>query len=367
MSYVHQLALTYIAGIGSVLSKQLISYCGSAEKVFEANKSKLLRIPNIGEVLAEQIVLQGRQAVNRAEIEIQKIEKQGVTIFSYLDKDYPQRLKELEDAPPILFYKGNADLNQPKIISIVGTRQATDYGRGVTEDIVNEIKKYNPLIVSGLAYGIDITAHRAALKQGLQTLGVIATGLDVMYPDAHKNIAQQMLHQGGLLTEYALGTEIDQRLFPRRNRIIAGLCDAVIVVEAGEKGGALITAENANEYHREVFAVAGNINNKYSVGCNQLIQKHKAQIFTSVGDFVESMNWKLGEYELPFVKKKVTFDLLPEEQIVYELLSKNKEMHLDELGWQSQLGVSRVAAVLLNMEFKNLLKALPGKKFALIV
>ncbi len=366
MSYIHQLALTYIAGIGPMLSKQLVSYCGSAEKVFEANKSKLLRIPNIGEVLAEQIVLQGRQALSRAEIEIQKAENQGIKIFSYLDNNYPQRLKQLEDAPSILFYKGNADLNQSRIISIVGTRQATDYGRGITEDIISEIKKYNPLIVSGLAYGIDITAHRAALKNGLQTLGVISTGLDIIYPDVHKNTAQQMLIQGGLLSEHTLGTEIDQRLFPRRNRIIAGLCDAVIVVEAGEKGGALITAENANDYHREVFAVAGNINNKYSLGCNQLIQKHKASIFVSVQDFAESLNWKLGQYESPLLKKKITFDLLPEEQIVYDLLSQNKEMHLDDLGWQSQLGVSRVAAVLLNMEFKNLLKALPGKKFTLL-
>jgi DNA processing protein len=366
MSITHQLALTFISGIGCALSKQLISYCGSAEKVFQASKGKLLRIPNIGEILADQILQESKSALQKAEIEINKCEKDGVKVLSYLEKDYPSRLKELEDAPTILFYKGEADLNQPKIISIVGTRQATDYGRNVTEDIINEIKVYNPLIISGLAYGIDITAHRSALKNGLQTVGVLGHGIDIIYPASHKSTAQQMIQQGGLLTEYPLQTPIDARYFPQRNRIVAGLSDVVIVVEAGEKGGALITVEIANQYNREVFAVAGNIYNKYSLGCNNLIKNHQAHILTSVKDIAVLMNWQEGQVNTKDIKKKLIIDLDTEEKIIYDLLTKNKELHLDELGWQSQLGVSKVATILLQMEFKNIIKALPGKKFALL-
>jgi DNA processing protein len=365
MSIVHELALTFIQGVGDVLAKHLISYCGAAEKVFEANKSKLLRIPNIGEVLAEQILQQGKQAIDRASKEVQRTEKQGIKMLSYLDAAYPQRLKELEDAPTILFYKGNADLNYPRIISIVGTRQATEYGKSVTEEIIDDIKKFNPLIISGLAYGIDIAAHRAALKAGLQTLGVLGSGLDVIYPASHKTTALQMCQQGGLLSEYVLETSPDAPHFPQRNRIVAGLSDAVIVVEAAEKGGALITANVANQYNREVFAVVGNINNKYSAGCNLLIKNHKANIYTTASDLIEALQWKEGHLEAAATAKKITFQLDTEEQKVYDLLAKNKEMGLDELGWQSQLGVSRVASVLLNLEFKNLVKALPGKKFTL--
>lgn len=366
MSIVHQLALTFISGIGSVLSKQLISYCGSPEKVFEASKSKLLRIPNIGEVLAEQILMQGKQALEKATQEINKAEKDNIQVLSYMSKAYPERLKQLEDAPTILFYKGTTDLNYPRIISIVGTRQATDYGKSVTEEIINDVKRFNPLIISGLAYGIDITAHRAALKNGLQTLGVLGSGIDVIYPAAHKSTALQMCHQGGLLSEYPLGTAPDARQFPERNRIVAGLSDAVIVVEAAESGGALITAKVANQYSREVFAVVGNIHNKYSFGCNLLIKNHEANIYTKASDVIETLQWKEGNMEANQIVKKITFQLDEDEQIVYDLISKNKEMSLDELGWQSQLGVSRVASLLLSMEFKNLVRALPGKKFVLV-
>jgi DNA processing protein len=365
MSIVHQLALTLISGIGSVLSKTLVSYCGSPEKVFETNKSKLLRIPNIGEVLAEQIVTQGKSALLKAEQEIKKVEKENIKALSYLDKEYPERLKQLEDAPTILFYKGTVALNYSRIVSIVGTRQATDYGKNITEEIVHDLKKYNPLIISGLAYGIDITAHRAALKAGLQTLAVLGSGIDIIYPATHKNTALQMCHQGGLLSEYLLGTQPEARQFPQRNRIVAGLSDVVIVVEAAETGGALITANVANQYNREVFAVVGNINNKYSTGCNLLIKKHEANIYTQVSDLIEALQWTEGSIKKSAISKKIFFLLEDEEQVIYELLNKNKEMSLDDLGWQSQLGVSRVASILLNLEFKNIVKALPGKKFIL--
>jgi DNA processing protein len=366
MSITHQLALTFISGIGCSLSKQLISYCGSAEKVFQMPKSKLLRIPHIGDILADQIISQSKEALNKAEKEVLKCEKEGITLLSYLDKHYPARLKQLEDAPTVLFYIGKANLNHAKIISIVGTRQATNYGKKVVEDIIHSIQNFNPLIVSGLAYGIDITAHKVALQSGLPTVAVFACGLDFIYPTVHKSIAEQMILKGGLLTEYPLQTKPDPRQFPQRNRIIAGLADATVVVEAGTKGGALITAEIANQYNREVFAVPGNIYNKYSAGCNNLMKEHKANILTSPQDIATFMNWKEGETNADKIVKKLTLDLDTEEQIIYDLLLANKELHLDELGWQSQLGVSKVAIILLNMEFKNLVKALPGKKFALL-
>ncbi|GAB4467852.1 MAG: DNA-processing protein DprA [Thermoflexibacter sp.] len=366
MSVTHQLALTFISGIGCSLSKQLISYCGSAEKVFQMPKSKLLRIPNIGEILADQIISQSKEALQKAEKEVLKCEKEGVSILSYLNKDYPVRLKQLEDAPTVLFYRGKADLNHSKVVSIVGTRQATNYGKKVVEDIIHTIKNFNPLVVSGLAYGIDIAAHKVSLQNSLPTVAVFACGLDFIYPPVHKSIAEQMILEGGLLTEYPLQTKPDPHQFPQRNRIIAGLADATIVVEAGTKGGALITAEIANQYNREVFAVAGNIYNKYSAGCNNLIKEHKANILTSPEDIITFMNWREGEIKTDRIVKKLTIDLDAEEQVIYDLLMKHKELHLDELGWQSQLGVSKVATVLLNMEFKNLVKALPGKKFALL-
>src|SRR5258708_17122306 len=251
------LALHFIPGIGDYLVKQLVSYCGSAEQVFKTPKGKLLKIPGIGQVTAEAI--KSEKTFNQAEKEFKKAEKEETEILFFTDKKYPQRLKEIEDAPSLIYYKGSANLNHPKSVAIVGTRQATDYGKEMVAKIVDDLKPHDALIVSGLAYGIDIHAHKQSVKNQLLTAAVMGSGMDVIYPAAHKDTAKKIVSHGALLTENHFGTKPDAHNFPARNRIIAGLCDALIVVEAADKGGALITAEIANTYNRDVFAVPGSL------------------------------------------------------------------------------------------------------------
>ncbi|MBC7921917.1 MAG: DNA-protecting protein DprA [Ferruginibacter sp.] len=367
----HQLALTLTPGIGDVLIRQLISYCGAASEVFRSGSAKLTRIPGVGEGIAQGIQRQRQTALQAAEVELRLAEKYQVRLLFYTDADFPHRLKRLYDAPVLLYYRGNADLNAAKTLGIVGTRQATDYGRGLTEEIVKELQPFNPLVVSGLAYGIDIAAHRACLKYQVATLGVMATGMDIVYPPTHQKTARAMEEQGGLLTENRFGGQPDAHRFPARNRIIAGLSDALIVVEASVKGGALITAEYANNYHKEVFAVPGDVHRPYSVGCNKLIQQNKAAIFTNVRDLKEMLNWdnqpKNGsdgaDASKPFMADSLLFT--GEESQVIALLRTQPDMLMDDLSWQSQIPVNRLASLLLNLEFQGVVKAMPGKKFAL--
>jgi DNA processing protein len=361
----YEVALVMLPGIGAVLAKQLVSYCGSAEQVFRTPRGRLLKVPGIGEKIAESL-LQPAEALRRAEAELAKAEREGASLRFYTDPDYPTRLREQADAPALLYAQGNADLGAARTLAIVGTRKATEYGRQVTDQVVEGLKKYNPLIVSGLAYGIDICAHRAALKHGLSTVGVLGSGLDVVYPHAHRGTAAQMLAHGGLLTEYPFGTAPDAPHFPSRNRIIAGLADAVLVVEAAASGGALITAEIADGYHREVFAVPGSLHSPTSEGCHWLIRNHKAHLVTSADDLAYLMQWETGSAPAKAGKKGAAIppDLPPDEAAVLGLLAQQPEMQLDDIGWQSQLGVSRAAVALLSLEFQGLVKSLPGKRFA---
>jgi DNA processing protein len=362
----YEVALVMLPGVGAVLAKQLVSYCGSAEQVFRTPRGRLLKVPGIGEKIAESL-LQPAEALKRAEAELAKAGQHGADLRFYTDPNYPTRLRELADAPALLYAQGAADLGAARTLAIVGTRKATEYGRQVTDQMVEGLKKYNPLIVSGLAYGIDIYAHRAALKHGLATVGVLGSGLDVVYPHAHRGTATQMLAQGGgLLTEYPFGTAPDAPHFPSRNRIIAGLADAVLVVEAAASGGALITAEIADGYHREVFAVPGSLHNPASEGCHWLIKNHKAHLVTSADDLAYLMQWETGPTPAKASKKLAAIppDLPPDEVTVLSLLAQQPEMQLDDIGWQSQLGVSRAAVALLSLEFQGLVKSLPGKRFA---
>ena len=359
----YQIALTLIPKIGDVLVRQLISYCGSAEQVFKTPIPKLLKIPNIGKTLAQN--LQDKSVLENAWEIIQEADKQGVELLFYTDKIYPNRLKTLYDSPVLLYYKGKADLNTTKTVAIVGTRQSTEYGKDVTEQIVSELGSFNPLIISGLAYGIDIVAHKACLKNNVPTIGVMASGIDLIYPYQHKNTSIQMQEMGGLLTEQTFGTQPDQRFFPQRNRIIAGMSDVTIVVEAAVKGGALITAEYANNYHRDVFAVPGQIGKSFSEGCNKLIKENKAQIFTSIKDVVEALNWDLAGHEKNKNKESaIDFSNFTEEESqVMALLHKNQEMHIDDLAWQSQISMAKLSSLLLNLEFQGFVKSLVGKKY----
>ena len=366
----HQIALTLVPGVGSILIRQLISYCGSATDVFRSPLSRLIKIPGIGDVTARSILKPN--VLTEAEHVMKGLEKLGATALFYTDKAYPARLKTLYDAPALLYFQGSGDLNVPRTIGLVGTRQATDYGRRITTEIIDAVTPFGATIISGLAYGIDIAAHRASLTSGLPTIGVMASGLDIIYPNVHQKTAQEMLVMGGLLTESQPGTKPDAHLFPARNRIIAGLSDAVIVVEAAAKGGALITAEYANNYHREVFAVPGQLNQAFSAGCNKLIRENKAQIYTSPKDIIEALNWDQPEKQTgdQLLSKRGTLplpvDITEEESQVVSLLRQVPDIHIDELSWKSQIPMGRLASLLLNLEFRGFVRSLPGKKYTVV-
>lgn len=356
-------ALHRVPGIGDFLVKQLVSYCGSAEAVFKTSPTKLLKIPGVGELSVEAI--RNSNTFAEAEKELRKAEKEEVDLVVYTDKRYPHRLKTIEDAPALLYVKGNQNLNVAKTVGIVGTRQATEYGKDMVDKICQELIPHQALIISGLAYGIDIQAHKSALKHGLHTVGVMGSGMDVIYPAAHKDTARKMMNQGALVTENPFGTKPDAHNFPARNRIIAGLSDALIVVEAAEKGGALITADIANSYNKDVFAVPGNLNQTYSEGCNKLIKTNRANLFMSVKDLEYIMNWSAESA----ASHQMSLDLTsyePEEQTILRLLKdRNAPMLVDELSFKSALPPSQLASLLLTLELKNAVKALPGKMFAL--
>ncbi|WP_018477937.1 DNA-processing protein DprA [Pontibacter roseus] len=365
-----EVALSFLPYVGPQLTKVLVSYCGSAKAIFVTPAAKLVKIPGIGERVANSIRDNARQALLEADQVLKQAEAKEVQLLFYTSPKYPNRLKQLPDAPPLLYYRGNADLNHRRIISMVGTRKPSSYGMSVTERIVEDLKPLNVMIVSGLAYGIDILAHRAALQAGLPTIGVMASGPDIIYPGVHKKYAEKMLEQGGVLTENTFGTKPDAPRFPARNRIIAGMSDCTIVVEAAFKSGTLITADIAHSYDKEVMAVPGNINSPVSEGTNHLIKSNKAAVYTCSQDLVELLNWDVEDSlaakraaAIPVLNPK---DFTPEEMQVLQVLIQAGEEHMDNLSWKAQVPVSQLASVLLALEFKGMVKAIPGKRFALI-
>ncbi|HLT08474.1 MAG TPA: DNA-processing protein DprA [Cyclobacteriaceae bacterium] len=360
------IALSLIPQIGPGIYKNIISYCGSPTYFFTMPKGKAEKIPGIGSKLLS-LRSQYSQYLSQAEKIIQDCIKHDVQIHSYADPSYPARLKAFIDAPVILFTKGNINLNPERSIGIVGTRNASEYGRSITKKIVEDLAPYAPTIISGLAYGIDIEAHRAALQSSLPTLGILGTSLDKIYPAAHKSVANSMMEQGGLLSEYRLGSDLNRANFPQRNRIIAGLSDAVIIVEAAIKGGALITAEIAYSYNKEVFAVPGNLQSKYSEGCNNLIRSMKAGIYLGPKEIEEALSWHLPGTSAP--AKPAPLDLSAfeaEEQAIVKVLLDNKELEIDQLSWMTQLSLSQLATKLLQLEFQGIIKSLPGKKYKVV-
>ena len=363
----YQLALTLVEGVGSIMFRQLISSLGSAENVFKAKTDKLLKTPGVGKQIIDG--LRDKALLSKAESILKEAEKQQIKLYFSIDKDYPARLKSLYDSPAILYFKGNGDLSALRTVGIVGTRQATEYGRKVTEEIVEQLKPYGVSIISGLAYGIDIAAHKAAIDNEVPTIGVMASGLDIIYPAAHKKYAEQMLDKGGLLSESPFGMKPIRNLFIARNRIIAGLSDVNIVVESADKGGALVTADFANNYHHEVFAVPGSLANKYSMGCHKLIKENKANIFTEVNDIIEAMNWGSEGTGIAKTKhREPEIDLAQftqEEGQVIAYLRTHGETQIDNLSFQTQIPINRLASLLLNLEFQGIIKAMAGKKFGL--
>lgn len=356
------IALSGISGIGPVLAKNLIAYCGSAQQVFNTPKSKLEKIPLIGQERAAFI--HNAEALKKAEEEYSFIEKHNITPLVYSMEDYPARLKNCADAPLLLYYKGNTNLNAAKTLAIVGTRKCTDYGKEVTRKIVSDLAGTDILVLSGLAYGIDIVAHQSALENGLPTVGVLGHGLNTIYPAQHKSTAKKMLEQGGLLTEYKSSDKMSSYNFPERNRIVAGMSDAVVVIESTVDGGAIITANIAASYHRDVFAIPGRVNNKVSAGCNYLIKTNQAALIETADDLLEAMCWKNNT---PSNKKEskqsqLVFDLNKDEQAVYNVL-KDGETDIDTLSIKTGMSTGELAAVLLEMEMNALLVSMPGKRY----
>lgn len=365
---IYRLALKQISNVGDVIAKNLIAYCGSASAIFKAKKNDLIKIPQVGEFVAK-FVLESQnnpEIFKRAEKEIKFIEKENITPLFFTDEAYPNKLKHCADAPIMLFYKGNADLNKEKILGVIGTRNATDYGKSLTEKLLADLKEENILIVSGLAYGIDAYAHKAALNNGLDTVGVLAHGLDDLYPSVHTNLSKKMLTQGGLLTEFLTETNPDRENFPKRNRIVAGMCDALVVVESKKSGGALITAEIANSYSRDVFAFPGRAGDEFSEGCNRIIRQNKAALVESAADILYSMGWEKKEVKKSSSKQiPLPINLSDEETKIIGLLRDIPAIHIDELCSKLQLTPGKASGLLLQLEFGNLVKSLPGKLYVI--
>ncbi|MEM7551182.1 MAG: DNA-processing protein DprA [Bacteroidota bacterium] len=358
----YQVALTKIPGLGDTLIKNLIAYSGSASQVFKLNKGKLLKCPGIGQKVASEVL--DPSYIKISEEELIKCDKHHVRTLFYTDEDFPENLRHAQDSPSLLYIKGKGTFEHTKRVAIVGTRKATSYGKEITEEIVKGLQSYHPVIISGLAFGIDIEAHRAALSQKLENISVLAHGLDIIYPSQHRSVAENITENGLIVSEYGVGVKPETYHFPARNRIIAGLTDLVIVVEAAEKGGALITAEIASSYDREVFAVPGSLKMKYSRGCNRLIKQQIAHIYSGIPDLLKVMNWDTRSA----VKNKVVKPVLePQEEIVYDVLNMNSNgVALDDLSWKSQIGLNKLASILLSMEFKGIVRSLPGKKYKII-
>lgn len=360
----YEIAITFLEDIGDVRAKALIAYCGNAEAVFKEKPSNLEKIPGIGQTLSK--IKNKKEALRRAEEEMLFIYENKIVPLFYTDKKFPKRLLHCNDGPVLLYTRGAADLNAEKMVAIVGTRKATDYGKTQTEKLVKQLQEYNVSVVSGMAYGIDVSAHKACLQLNMPTIGVFAHGLDMVYPPKHQDVAEEMLIQGALVTDFPGNTIPDAENFPKRNRIVAGMCDATIVIEAAKSGGALITADIANSYNRDVFAVPGRLGEKYSEGCNNLIKTNRAALLNSAADLAYIMGWELQSDKKKKAVQTNLFTMLDadEKNIVNLLQQKGKSM-IDDISLCAQLPVSKTASLLLKLEFAGLVKSLPGKLYEL--
>ena len=356
----YEIALTLVSGIGYVNGKKLVAYCGGAEAVFCEKRNTLTQISGINDNIVNSIL--SKDVMLRAEKELEFVEKNGIRPLFYLDSDYPKRLQHCHDSPMVLYYKGNADLNAMKTLGVVGTRNITDYGRYATEMIIEDLSSDNVLIISGLAYGVDAVAHRAALKYNLATVGVLGHGMQTVYPAENRKLSTNMLEKGGILTEFVSGTQPDRENFPKRNRIVAGMVDCLVVVESALKGGAMITAEIANSYDREVFAIPGRVGDIYSEGCNRLIKTNKANLLTGAADIRYVMRWDI-DTKVVAKQMRMFRDFSEEEKKVMDVFGQSNVIHLDDIIVGTDLSPSKIASILLSLEFDGVVTALPGKRY----
>jgi DNA processing protein len=357
------LALQKVEGVGDIVAKKLLTHCGDATAIFNSKPSQLKSIDGIGSVLISK--LKDKSIFAKAEAELKYIENNKINVSYFQEKSYPERLKHCIDGPLLLFSTGTIDFNNRKIISIVGTRRVTSYGTEFCKSLISELAPLNPIIVSGFAYGVDIVAHQAAIENDLQTIGIVAHGLDQIYPSSHKKYVSKMEQNGGFMTEYWSGTNPEKENFVKRNRIVAGISEATIVIESAIKGGSLITANFANDYNRDVFAVPGRTSDKLSLGCNNLIKTQKANLLTSAADLVYILNWDI-EKTPRSVQKKLFVTLEIEEQKIYDYLLKSGKEILDIIALECDLPIFKISGILLNMELKGVVRPLPGKLFEAI-
>lgn len=360
------LLLSQLPMVGNITARKLLAECGSIDAVFETKKSKLLSIEGIGEIVVNNIRHIPEKVYETVEKEMLFIEKQKIHTFLITEEDYPKRLKHCVDAPLLFFGKGTIDFNVARVVAIVGTRKASPYGIAFTKQLIEELAPLDVLVISGLAYGIDTAAHEASVHHNLQTIGVLGHGLHMLYPASNCKLASRMLRKGGLITEFISGTGPDAINFPTRNRIIAGLSDAIIVVEARKEGGALITANLGFSYDRDIFSVPGRVGDLQSEGCNNLIKSNKAALITSAKDVIQLMRWD----ETPAHKKKrqqkMFFDLSPEEEKVIKVIQEHEEIDIDTLVSKINIPLSRLTTLLLTLECNAYIECLPGKRYKIV-
>lgn len=361
---IYTLTLQHAPKIGDLTTKKLINHCGSAEAVLKEKKTNLLKIDGIGTTVIADLF--NKQHITEAENELKFIKENKIECLYFMSEDYPEKLKHCIDGPVLLFQTGNINLKKQNIISIVGARKITTNGIAFCEKLVEDLAPYNPVIVSGFAYGTDITAQKAAIKHNLQTIGCLAHGLNQIYPKIHKKYMVDVEKNGGFFTDFWSTDPFDRNNFLKRNRIIAGLSEATIVVESAEKGGSLVTADIANSYNRDVFAVPGRINDIQSAGCNNLIKYKNAHLLSNPLDVPYILNWKLEDDKQPVVQKQLFVELDAEEKIVYNYLKDKHKEQLDIIALECKLPTYKIAGLLLNMELKGVIRPLPGKQFEII-
>lgn len=361
---IYKIGLTQLEGIGNVLAKNLVRHCGSAEAVFKEKTTLLEKIYGFGKIKSNSI--KKGDWMKKAEKEIKFISEHQIEVLFFNEANYPYRLQNCHDSPLLLYYKGIANLNADKIVSIVGTRTPSEYGKEMTKKLIAGLMNENLLIVSGLAYGVDGLVHEMCLSNQIETVGVVGHGLDRIYPQVNYHLADKMKNRGGLLSEFMSGTSPDRENFPKRNRIVAGICDALVVIESKTEGGSLITAEIATTYNKDVFAIPGRIGDETSEGCNLLIKRNKAALLESASDLLYYMNWNRMPQQQKKTQLSLAVNLSEEESRIVEILKKSDKIHIDTLSCRCEMPISKISSLLMQMELNSVIKSLPGKFISLV-